>query len=224
MKSLLAIILISLAPSPIGHEVMAEELPGPIGLVEIPALFFDPYSPTTAANASDMPVARIEIHALPSRDSAVIEVLDTKGQIHWASLDSEGAAAAFSYGLADGWHRIRMGIDKNINGWIAPDDVGEMRWLGELLQNSLTFATGRWDGRIHRTPEDVVGTVVPDVEPQTDVTVIREVHDDAGRPWYLVLVLSDSGCEEPYPEVRAAGYIPAMVDGESTVWFWAGGC
>jgi hypothetical protein len=216
-------VLLVAVLAPMAALSQGAEPPGPIGVITIPKLWQDPYAPRPGWEPEPVLISdRPPIEDDEAPEAATrLHLLERHYGLHWANLDNEGSAAAFSYGIDDGWHQLRIGDGTDV--WLAPEDAGEFTPMLELLERSLTFATGRWDGRIHELPGDP-GRTIAGVGPRQALDIVSEVTAEDGSRWYRVTILEDSGCETYPPRVLAAGYIPAVVDGETTVWFYTGGC
>ncbi len=131
------------------------------------------------------------------------------------------------------WFKVRL---EEGAAWLLASARDTYFPLEKLLDSSLTYLTGAFDGRLASSPGAALHRVQRAGDgwragapgsgsPGKDVRVV-EFRRVGGRLWIHVEVLSASACvPDVKPRVVRRGWLPAQASsGEPTVWFASRGC
>jgi hypothetical protein len=197
-----------------------------IGSVEIPALHDEINEGT--ANAAP---GSATLYAAPG-DPTPIATIKDRWEIQTLEHGSEQISAAVfqrTFRKDELWYQVRFKTaGREGIGWLMARNVGQFRFLHELLTSRRAFLTDAWDRVLYEAPNrESKRQTLKNVGERQDVIIATTMDErgDAKNAWMLVVLTDGSFCDRGSQAVIAAGWIPAYsAAGNLTAWHYSRGC
>lgn len=197
-----------------------------IGSVEIPAL----HDVVNKGTANPAP-GSVALYSTPEDGTPIATIKD-----HWEIQTLEHgyeqiSAAVFqrTFRKDELWYQVRFKTaGREGIGWLMARNVGQFRFLHELLTSHRGFLTDAWDRVLYEAPNrDAKRRTLTSAGERQDVIVatMMDERGDAQNAWMLVVLTDGSFCDRGSQAVIAAGWIPAYsAAGNLTSWYYSRGC
>ena len=197
-----------------------------IGSVEIPAL----HDVVNKGTPDAAPVS-VSLYAAPGDVPPIVTIRD-RSEIQSVEHGAEQVSAAVferTYRKDELWYQVRFKTAGGDGiGWLLARNVGQFRFLHELLTGGRGFLTDAWDRVLYEAPNrDAKRRTLTSVGERQDVVVatMMDERGDAQNAWMLVVLTDGSFCDRGSQAVIAAGWIPAYSSaGNLTAWYYSRGC
>lgn len=219
-----------------------------IGIVELPLFFGKAPENGGMGLVPPSKLKPLTLYAQPNKDSAILTTIDNPENLWAAEYGYEKLGAMVSQ-EKHGWHFVNgsltqtenefyLSSDDNtieVNGWIAPEDVGQFHSLTELFKDGLNYLTSDWNRILYSEPSlssrfiELDPQLLSDDDDELQINVL-----DSGLfqdSLWLKIEILQGRCTLKEKSTGIRGWIPAQSASSSPdeyikmqAWFYSRGC